>query len=364
MVKFLVTGYYGFLNSGDDAILLSMCEDIDSLNVKTKTTILSNSPITTKKEYPANAVYRFNLFYVIKEIIKCDILLMGGGSLLQDKTSTRSLMYYLSILMFAKLFGKKTMIYANGIGPINNNFNRKITKMVLNKVNLITIRETLSIKELENMGVTHPKIKLTADPVFTLPIEDVSIDEIVKNENLDLKKDFITILFRPWKSEEDYVLKMAKVCDYIVKEKNLNVVFIPMKYPADVKISEEISNKMIEKSYVIKSQLSVYQIVKLVGMSKVSLSMRLHALLYSSLKNVPMIGFTYDPKVTYFLNELKMYTVVNVDKFTDCEVIEIFDDILNNYDEISKKIETETKVLKEKASLNKVYLEQLVKNEI
>ncbi len=364
MVKFLVTGYYGFLNSGDDAILLSMCEDINSLNIKSTTTILSNSPLSTEKEYPAKAVYRFNIFYVIREIIKCDILLMGGGSLLQDKTSTRSLLYYLSILMFAKVFGKKTMIYANGIGPINNKINRKLTKTVLNKVTLITIRETLSLEELEKMGVTNKMIKLTADPVFSLPLKDVSIDDIIQKENLDTNKDFVTILFRGWRSQEDYVAKMAKVCDYIVKEKNLNVVFIPMKYPTDVKISKEISSKMTEKNYVISSKLSVYQIVKLVGMSKVCLSMRLHALLYASLKNVPMIGFTYDPKVEYFLKELNMSTIINMDNFQVEEVTNTFDNILNSYDDISKKIEKESKTLINKASLNKSYLNMLVNNDL
>ncbi len=363
MVKFLVTGYYGFLNSGDDAILLSMCEDIDNLSMDTTATILSNSPTSTIKEYPANAVYRFNLFYVIREIIKCDVLLMGGGSLLQDKTSTRSLIYYLSILVLSKVFRKKSMIYANGIGPISGKLNRKLTKQVLNKVDLITIRETLSLKELENMGVKQNKVRLTADPVFSLTIKDEDIDNILKEEGIELERDFVTILFRNWRSEEDYITKMAKVCDDIVENKNMDVVFIPMKYPADVKVGEEIAKKMTNKSYTIKSKLSVYQIIKLVGMSKLSLSMRLHALLYSALKDVPMIGFTYDPKVEYFLKELKMYSIINLDNFKVSDVTDSVNDILQNYDSVVSKISEQTKVLSKKAELNKEYLEKLVKDE-
>ncbi len=364
MVKFLVTGYYGFLNSGDDAILLSMCEDIESLDVETKTTILSNSPVSTKEEYPANAVYRFNMYYVVREILKSDILLMGGGSLLQDKTSTRSLIYYLSILVLAKMFGKKTMIYANGIGPISKQKNRWITKKILNKVNLITIRETLSMQELFDMGVTNKNIKLTADPVFNLKIKDVDIDIVLKENKIDTSKDFVTILFRDWNAKEDYIEKMSKVCDYIVKSKNMNVVFIPMKYPADINVGEKIAEKMQQKSYVIKSKLNVYQIIKLTGMSKISLSMRLHALLYSALENVPMIGFTYDPKVEYFLKELKMYSIVNMDSFTVDEVTRNIDNILENYNEVSFKIEKNTSKLKKKSDLNKQYLEMLVKGDI
>lgn len=361
MVKFLVTGYYGFLNSGDDAILLSMCEDIESLDVETKTTILSNSPVSTEEEYPANAVYRFSLYNVIREILKCDILLMGGGSLLQDKTSTRSLMYYLSILVLAKLFRKKTMIYANGIGPISRSTNRKITKLVLDRVDLITIRENLSVKELYNMGIKNENIKLTADPVFNLKIKDADLEEVLKKEKIDLSKDFVTILFRDWKAQEDYINKMAKICDYIIEEKNMNVIFVPMKYPSDITVGENISKKMKNKSYNINSNLSVYQIIKLIGMSKISLSMRLHALLYAALKGIPMVGFTYDPKVEYFLKEMQMYTIVNMDSFTPEEVMKTVDDTLNNYDEVSKKIENQTLVLRKKADLNREFLNELVK---
>ncbi len=364
MVKFLVTGYYGFLNSGDDAILLSMCEDIESLDIETKTTILSNSPVSTEEEYPANAVYRFNIYYVIREILKSDILLMGGGSLLQDKTSTRSLLYYLSILVLARIFRKKTMIYANGIGPIRKPKNRWITKKILDKVNLITIRETLSMQELFDMGITNKNIKLTADPVFNLKIKEVNIDSILKENEIDTTKDFVTILFRDWKAKEDYIEKMAKVCDYIVDNRNMNVVFIPMKYPADISVGEKISEKMKQKSYVIKSKLNVYQIIKLTGMSKISLSMRLHALLYSALKSVPMVGFTYDPKVEYFLKELKMYSIVNMDNFTVDEVTETVDSILKNYDEVSFEIEKNTSKLKKKSDLNKEYLSMLIKGDI
>ncbi|MFV0519939.1 MAG: polysaccharide pyruvyl transferase CsaB [Lachnospirales bacterium] len=361
MVKFLITGYYGFFNSGDDAILLSMCEDIESLSVATKTTILSNSAVSTKEKYSANAVYRFSPYYVIREILKCDILIMGGGSLLQDKTSTRSLMYYLSILLMAKFFRKKIMIYANGIGPIDGKLNRKITKFVLNKVDLITIREKLSIEELYSMGVKKDNIKLTADPVFNLNIKDTNIDDILQNENIDLSLDFVTILFREWNTKENYKEKMAKICDYIVKEKNMNVVFIPMKYPSDIKTGEEIASLMTEKSYVVKSNLNVYEIIKLIGMSKISLSMRLHALLYSALKNVPMIGFTYDPKVDFFLRELEIYSIVNMESFKWEEVAVILDRTLENYDDISIKIENRTKELSRQADLNKFYLEELIK---
>lgn len=360
MIKFLITGYYGFLNSGDDAILTSMCDDVRELGINSKITILSNNPQETEKEYKVHATNRFNMISVIKEIKSADILLMGGGSLLQDCTSTRSLLYYLGILWLAKAFGKKAMIYANGIGPIRRRINRWITRYMLNRVDLITLREKLSYKELEKLGVTKPLIKITADPVFSLKLKPKKLEQIFEQEKIDTSKPMVAVLFRPWKNQEDYSKKMALVCDYIVRELGMNILFVPMKYPTDLKISNSISEKMECKSYSLNNKYDVDTIIEVIGNTRFVLSMRLHALLYAALKNKPMIGYIYDPKVKYFLEELKISALEDIEEFTvESSIMEIHN-ILENYTEIQQEIEKEVEVLKNKAEENRKFLMQLI----
>jgi polysaccharide pyruvyl transferase CsaB len=361
MTNFLITGYYGFLNSGDDAILTSMCEDIKSLGIDSKITILSKKPNITKEEYKENAAYRFSFISVINEIRHTDILLMGGGSLLQDRTSTRSLIYYLSILGLAKIFRKKCMIYANGIGPIRKRFNRFITKIMVNKVDIITLRENLSVKELKKIGVSKPLIRVTADPVFSLKLKSIDVNKILDKEEIDTSKPFVAVLFRDWNNKEEYVDKMSKICDYVVQELKMNILFIPMKYPNDISVSDQISKSMKCESYVLKNKYDVNTIIQIIGQSKFVLSMRLHALLYAALKSIPMIGFIYDPKVKYFLEELKMYTIEDIENFTVDDVKKHIDEILNNYVQIQLDIKKEVDILKGKAKENEKYLDKLVK---
>ena len=154
----IMSGYYGFNNSGDEAILLSMHKNIQALGEQFHIKVLSNKPEETKEKYGVEVVYRFSFMEVLKAIRKCDVLLSGGGSLLQDSTSTRSLMYYLSIIFVAKAMGKKVMLYANGIGPVSGKQNRRIIKLVVNKANLITLREENSYAELMSMGVNEKKM--------------------------------------------------------------------------------------------------------------------------------------------------------------------------------------------------------------
>ena len=102
MKKIVVSGYFGFDNSGDDAILKAMVEDFKKLNRDIEIRALSKNPEKTRRVYGINAVDRFSLKELVKALRDADLLLSGGGSLLQDITSTRSIIYYLSVIIIAK----------------------------------------------------------------------------------------------------------------------------------------------------------------------------------------------------------------------------------------------------------------------
>ena len=143
MVTILIAGYHGFGNCGDEAILRAMVTGFRRLADDIDIIALSNDPDFTEKEYNIEAVQRFNMREVLTAVKKCDILVLGGGTLLQDGTSTRSLVYYLSIIKAAELYGKRVMLYANGIGPVDGKINRHLMRSVLKKADCITLREKL-----------------------------------------------------------------------------------------------------------------------------------------------------------------------------------------------------------------------------
>ncbi len=114
----VMSGYYGFANAGDDAILEAIQQAIHEASDDIGVTVLSNDPELTRKQYGMEAIPRFRMWKVFSALRRSDALLSGGGSLLQDTTSTRSLFYYLSVIRCAQLLGKPVMLYANGIGPV------------------------------------------------------------------------------------------------------------------------------------------------------------------------------------------------------------------------------------------------------
>lgn len=164
----VMSGYYGFSNAGDDAILEAIHQSILEASGEVGVTVLSNDPRETQRHYGMNAIPRFRFWKVFGALRRCDALLSGGGSLLQDRTSTRSLLYYLSIVRCAEWMGKPVMLYANGIGPVQKPANRRRVKRAVERAALVTLRDHSSARELVEMGVERPDLHVTADPVFNL----------------------------------------------------------------------------------------------------------------------------------------------------------------------------------------------------
>ncbi len=127
MYNILISGYYGFNNIGDESILRTVIDNLREKLPDVEITVLSQDPAQTAEKYAVKAARRMNLWDIFRSVWKCDMLLSGGGSLLQDATSSRSILYYLFILRLAQLLGKRTFIYSQGIGPIFEKRNRKLT---------------------------------------------------------------------------------------------------------------------------------------------------------------------------------------------------------------------------------------------
>ena len=120
MSKIVISGYYGFANAGDEAMLTAIIKALRSTEKSVDLTVLSGNPEATAAKHRVSSIYRFNPLEIFKSLYDCELLLSGGGSLLQDVTSKRSLLYYLSIIALGIILKKKVMLFAQGIGPIHS----------------------------------------------------------------------------------------------------------------------------------------------------------------------------------------------------------------------------------------------------
>lgn len=359
--KILIAGYHGFGNCGDEAILLAMKNNIQSLYPDVELTALSFRPADTEEIYKIQSVHRFKLFEVLRAIYHTDILISGGGSLLQDETSTRSLLYYLCIVFTAKLFGKKVMLYANGIGPVSHNISKLLIRLIINHVDLITLREDSSFDEIRSLGVQRPPVYVTADPAFTLNgCSKQEVEAIFEKEGIPTDKPFIGLSIRPWKNIDNFENNIAALCDYLCEKHDVNLLIIPMQRSTDSNISVSIQTKMRHPSYVLRGKYSSDEILGIIGTFEIILSMRLHTLIFAGVQTVPMLGFVYDPKVKSYLKLMQMPEAGDLAQLDMDTVKNIADDLFENNAAHRERLAAITGDLKEKAKLNDELLKDLL----
>ncbi len=359
----VMSGYYGFNNTGDEAIMLSMHKNIQEMGDNYHITVLSNKPQETKEKYGIEAVYRFGVRDVLRAIKNCDVLLSGGGSLLQDSTSTRSLMYYLSITATAKMMRKKVMLYANGIGPVSGKRNRRLVKQVVNKADLITLREENSYEELLSMGVNPKKCFVTADPVFTMDgIGGEEAQTILQGEGVPTDKPMVVVSVRNWKDMDKFIGRFAEMCDIIVEKYDRNIVFLGMQMPNDITVSEKVRKKMKRDAYILKGNYSPYEVMGIISQADFILSMRLHTLIFAARQRVPLIGFIYDPKIEYYLEKLDMPSGGKLKEFDREKTLALVDDVINHKDVYVAKLEQKELELEKMAHRNEKYLAKLLEH--
>jgi len=299
---FVFCGYYGFGNMGDDSLLRAIIANLRSEDPDVRLTVMSRHPAETANIYGTRAVNRFNPFAVISAMRHAKVLIFGGGNLLQDGSSARSLLYYTWILKMAKRCGCKIMVYANGIGPLHLEKSRRAAADALSQADIITLRERDSVQECEKLGVRCGRIRLTADPAFTLREADASwIAGICTRFGIVPEKRYFVVALRDWKKQaEERQAAMAHICDRIHEEYGLIPVFLPMHEPLDMEINSRVQ-AMCRCETVLLTGLTGSEMLGVLRRMEFVAAMRLHTLIYSTAVGTPSIGLAYDGKLRAFM---------------------------------------------------------------
>ncbi len=314
----LVCGAYGRGNAGDDAILEAIVRELRQLDPDLPVWVLSRKPGNTRLTYRVNSIYTFHVPKFLLRMRKTKLYINGGGSLMQDATSRRSLWFYLFTISAAKLLGNKVMMYGCGIGPIRYPSNRRLAARVLQKrVDAITLRDTHSKTELEAMGVTAPEIILSADPTVILPAaESATVDGILENAGLDPAGRYIGFALRPWPGFESKVKIFAQAADYAYETYGLTPLFIPIESRLDLSAAQQVVKHIKAPCCLLPEAGSSAHTIGLFARMQVVVSMRLHALVFAAGQAVPLVGVVYDPKISSFLSYIGQDLYIDLDQLT------------------------------------------------
>ena len=165
-MKVVISGYYGFDNAGDEAVLAAMLADLRRLCPDLEPVVLSGAPARTARRHGVHAIPRLAPTAVRQALRGADLFISGGGTLLQDATGWGSVPYYGGLMMLAQRSGVPVFVYAQGIGPLRRPVLRRWAGRALAAARGVTVRDAASAAEARRLGVPAERLAVTADPVF------------------------------------------------------------------------------------------------------------------------------------------------------------------------------------------------------
>lgn len=328
-IRVLFSGYYGFGNVGDEAVLAGTLEGLNRRRTEDplpmEIGVLSARPAMTRSLHSVQAFQRNPGRDLLKALAWCHLFVSGGGSLLQDATSFRSLLYYLGLILLARLLRRKTLIYAQGIGPLHRSASRKLVRRVLQGVTAISVRDADSADLLRQLGVGR-EILVGADPALLLPPgrrfpshpslaneatqEEISLSSGQPSEKPNStpippsrlargRRRKIACLLRPWKEEDP--VQWAIFCERLAEELGRDVYLIPLYPDQDVPLGNSILQYCQQMVFLSEELPDPRQWPVYLTHFDLVVSVRLHGLIFALLAQVPGVGLCYDPKVRSFM---------------------------------------------------------------
>lgn len=316
--RIAISGYYGFNNSGDEAVLQSMLLALQAegkeQGVRIEPIVLSANPEWTERMYGVRAIHRMKLGAVAAELRKCDGLISGGGSLLQDATGALTIPYYLAIVQLAQWLGKPTFIYAQGIGPVNRRLYDPFIRSVFKKCRYISVRDQESADLLQRMGVPNARIDVVPDPVMGLKLKDAVLNKPSDRSQGASDTPVVGISVRYWNKDRNELKALAESLKAVQASRDVILRFLPFHLPTDEEASRYVMELLgagqhsVDSSRVqlISGVIHPQDMLAEVSSCDVLIGMRLHSLIYAASQHVPLLGISYDPKIDQFLHRLDM----------------------------------------------------------
>ena len=351
-LDYMISGYYGTDNFGDNLTLSILMDHLKGYNG----TVLTHNIKKTPAPDDVFKVHRFHLWTIRKQMKKTKVFLLGSGSILQDSTSNRSIFYYHYILQMALRHNCKVMLYANGIGPIKNTWNRKRTTKLLNQIELITARDEESIKLLKKLNIHCPTV-LTADDVFSLRLPETGTLTPVKDA---IGKTIVGVNFKLEINESEQINKIAAALTVLAHKYRLFYYLIPFHQGQDLPALRLLHCELPGISYLVDDSNEIIQYIQL---AEFQIFERFHGQVIATKLGTPFLPINYDPKNHSLACQMGMeeYLIDHKD-ITKENIINSFDRLWQNRELVQKEMTQFASEAENQAKTNRVYLLKMIED--
>lgn len=303
----LLCGYYGFCNMGDDVLLMRAIERARKKYPALPITALTAFPWHCHRKFGLRCMPRGSLVCIFREIERAQVVVFGGGTLLQNATSRRSLWYYLFILRLAEKRGKRVELWGNGVEKIKGNFSRRATAKALSECAFLGLRDRESVREVYALMAKNKKVPrnvfLEGDLAACALPEHIARDKYMLSRlGLTERERFAVVALRGGEKRESLqeLYEFLKTLDV----DGIRLVFVVM-YPAeDLKETLKMCTRL---GGSMAYPLGASDVQALMRRCTLVCGMRYHALVFAHAVGTPFIGFGEGEKIRRFCKEHSPY---------------------------------------------------------
>lgn len=317
----LICGAYGNGNMGDETILKAILQRLRLHDPDMPICVMSRRPKLTAANNCVSSVFTFNPVKTKRIMKHTKLFISGGGSLIQDATSTRSLLFYLHSLRSAHRNHCKVMMYGCGIGPVGKKGNREKAGEFINAyVDVIALRDPESQQELENLGVNKPEIYVTADPAITqaaLDSGEKTYEDYRQSAGMKPDEAYCMFALRPWGAAWKMVKEFARAAEYVYEKHGLIPALFMLEPGKDQQITQAVAEQIRCPHIVLPPAKDGATICAIIRDMRLVVSMRLHALIFAAGQGTPAVGISYDPKVQSFMDYMGQKHCISLDDVTE-----------------------------------------------
>ncbi|MEH2355161.1 polysaccharide pyruvyl transferase CsaB [Nostoc sp.] len=292
-IRALLSGYYGKGNGGDEALLATLLQMLPS---HVTPIVLSGNPEETRDRYNVETYDRMAPLAVLQALRSCDALIWGGGSLIQDVTSTISPFYYGGLMALAQKMGLKTVAWAQGIGPLVRPQTRWLARQTFSNCTKVSVRDRASAALLSDWQI--PCI-IAPDPVWALESKPVP-----GLWDLPAPRVAVTLRSHPQLTEKRLANLTRALVDF-QKATQAFILLLPFQKSEDLSIAEAIEPHLKDVSKILC--LEDPQLLKGVFRGvEMAIGMRLHSLIMAAAEGCRCFALSYDPKINRLMEDLEM----------------------------------------------------------
>ena len=319
----LIAGYYGYANTGDEAILAAMLRDLRARRSDLEVIVVSGDVDHTTATYGVRAIAAEDIGAILDAAQTADAVVLGGGGIFHDYWGcptevllTRAhgkIPFFAEFPLLAALRLRPCMIYAVGVGQLLTSQGARLTRDAFERASVATVRDEESMDELRAIGVQGTEVQVTADPAFGLSVDAAAGRKVLTDLGVNPERPCVAVSVRQWTVgvSPAWAHRVAAALDGFVAQTGAALVFVPFhtlrwELTDDVAAADRVLAEMSARSQaaVIRGPLAPEVVAGVVAACDLVVGMRMHAVIFAAIAGVPAIGLVHGPKVPSLMRRL------------------------------------------------------------